>query len=40
MQDEVGKANKFLSEIKRIVNDIKNKKQEKGKRYAGGEIKE
>ena len=28
VQDEVGKANKFLGEIKRIVNDIKNKKQD------------
>ena len=28
VQDEVGRANKFLGEIKRIVNDIKNKKQD------------
>ena len=28
VQDEVGQANKFLGEIKRIVNDIKNKKQD------------
>ena len=28
VQDEVGKANKFLGEIKHIVNDIKNKKQD------------
>ena len=28
VQDEVGRANKFLGDIKRIVNDIKNKKQD------------